>query len=425
MTNFQKKTKRLALNTVMLYILTFSNYFLYLVTIPYQTRILGPSVFGEVGFAMSFTMYFQILIDFGFLIFATEIVSKYRHDKVKISQVLSIVTWCKMVLTLFSAIVLSILCLTIEPFTNDPLLYLLFFVSSALASFIPDFVYRGMENMRIVTIRTVLVRLFFVLMIFVFLNDTSDYYTIPLLSAIGNLAALAFVFMHVKTLGLRVSKVSLREMKQMFKQSSFFFYSRIATNIYSATNIFVLGIVYGPAAHAVGFYTSADRLITAAKLGVTPIVDSLYPYMVRYRDFQLIKKVLILGLPVMALGCVIVALFAEEICALLFGEEFRGSGEYLRLLTPVAFLAFPAMLFGFPVLSPMGLSKYANMSNVFGAVIQIFQVGLLFSLGQLTAVNICIVTCITEVATFGFRFIVFWKHRYLLKELKANNSVES
>lgn len=269
--------------------------------------------------------------------------------------------------------------------------------------------------MRSVTVRTVLIRLFFTLMIFVFLKDESDYLMIPILMLIGNAAAVLLVAIHIKSMGIRFGKVSFSELKDTFRQSSMFFYSRIATNIYSATNIFMLGLIYGPASHIVGYYTSADRLITAAKQGVAPIIDSLYPYMVKHRDFKLAKKVLIIGTPIMAVGCGLVAIFAEQICAIIFGEEFRSSGEYLRLLAPVAFIAFPAMLFGFPILSPMGLSKYANLSNVFGAGLQIAQVAVLFAFGQLNIVNICIITCVTEVATLSFRLVVFWRHRHLLK----------
>src|SRR5690554_2514494 len=123
--NISTKAKHLASNALMLYILTFSNYLLYLITIPYQTRILGPSVFGEVGFAMSFTLYFQLFIDFGFMIFATELVSRHRHDKERVSTILSAVMWCKLILSLVSAAILLLLCLTLEPFKNYPLLYVL------------------------------------------------------------------------------------------------------------------------------------------------------------------------------------------------------------------------------------------------------------------------------------------------------------
>lgn len=406
--------KRLLLNTSMLYLLTFSNYFLYLITIPYQARILGPSTFGEVGFAMAFAAYFQLLLDFGFTLSATELISRHRDDKEKVSKIFSTIIWCKLILSGVAATIFFIICASFTRFQADIPLYLLFFISSILASFIPDFLYRGTENMRAITIRTVLIKLLFVLLIFVFLKDASDYYVIPILGIIGNVLALTFVAFHIKSLGIYFSRVPLKEVRSSFKQSSMFFYSRIATNIYSSTNIFMLGILYSHAPQIIGYFTSADRLITAAKQGITPVADSLYPYMVRNKNFALIRKILLIGLPLLGIGCLVTALFAEQICVIIFGEAYRASGEYLRLLMPVVFLAFPAMIFGFPVLSPMGLSKYANISNMLGSVIQIAQLSILFTTGHLNIATICIATVITEVFAVSFRLIVVWKNRHLL-----------
>lgn len=410
----QSAGKRLVSNALMLYVLTFSNYILFLITIPYQTRILGPELFGHIGFAMAFAAYFQLVVEFGFMILATELVSRHRDNKGQLSLILSTVTWCKVGLAILATVVLYLLCMFIDPFRQDPLLYALFFISSVLAAFVPDFIYRGLENMRAITIRTVVIRLFFTLMIFVLLRSEADYYWIPILGIIGNIGALIVVGWDLASKDIRLQKTSLRQAAGMLKQSSQFFYSRIATNIYSATNTFVLGILYGPASALVGFYASADRLVVAAKQGIIPVIDSVYPYMVRHKDFRLIKKLLIIGLPIMAAGCLVVAIFAESICALIFGEEFREAGQYLRLLTPVIFFAFPGMLFGFPVLSPLGLSKYANVSNVFGAILQVLQLLALLSIGRLSVLTICIATVITELATLSFRLVVVWRYRHLI-----------
>ena len=76
-----KKNRKLMENTIMLYILTFSNYFFNFITIPYQTRILGPEIYGKIGFALAFATYFKLFFDFGFILSATESVSKNRDNK--------------------------------------------------------------------------------------------------------------------------------------------------------------------------------------------------------------------------------------------------------------------------------------------------------------------------------------------------------
>lgn len=399
-------------NTIMLYILTFSNYFFSFITVPYQTRVLGKEIYGNLGFATSFMGYFQLILDFGFLLSATEEVAKYRNDKRKLEVIVICVTCCKLFLIIGSAILLSILCVTVDRFRVDVRLYVLYFFAIAVNSFIPDYLYRGLEEMRAITIRTVLIKLFFTGMIFICLREKSQYYFVPLLNLIGNIGAVIGVYVHIKgKLGLSFCKIKFGDIWDSFKKSSVFFYSRIASTVYSVTNTFILGFVYGNNAGIVGLFSAADKLITTGKQGVTPITDSLYPYMIRKRDFKLIKKVLLIFMPVITLGCIIVAVIAEPLCAILFGEEFREAGIYLRLLLPVLWCSFPAMVFGFPVLSPMGLTKYANLSNIIGALIQIMQLCVLAMFNQINAVNVCIVTCITEIFTLLFRVGVVYKNR--------------
>ena len=59
----------------MLYALTFSTYALNLIVVPYQTRVLGPDKYGLIGIAAAIVVYVQLVIDFGFLLSATEDVS--------------------------------------------------------------------------------------------------------------------------------------------------------------------------------------------------------------------------------------------------------------------------------------------------------------------------------------------------------------
>lgn len=410
------KKNKLFENTIMLYMLTFSNYFFSFISVPYQTRILGAEIYGKLGFAVAFMSYFQLFLDFGFLLSATETVALYRNDKIKLSRILSSVCWCKMILTLISGAILIGLCLSVTRFSDDVLLYVLYFVSVAINSFMPDYLYRGLEEMRIITIRTVLIKLFFTCAIFVFLKNPEQYYIVPILNILGNGIALMGVYIHVKkNLKLKLVKVTMKEVWDMMKKSSTFFYSRIASSVYSATNTFIMGFIYGDNSAVVGYFTSADKLITTGKQGITPICDSLYPYMVRKRDFKFLKKIMYIGIPIMTVGCAGVMIFAEPICTIIFGADFSEAGKYLRALAPTVWCSFPAMMLGFPVLSPMGLAKYANISNVFGAVIQIIELILLFLIGELNALTICLATCITEIATLIFRATVVWIYRDRLK----------
>ena len=289
-------------NTLMLYILQFSNYFLSLIVVPYETRVLSPTNYGKLGVAAAIMVYFQLVIDFGFLLSATEEVSRCRDDRTTVSKILSAVTISKLFLAAGSGVVLLILCRVISAWTPDTGFYFLYFAATVLSSLMPDYLYRGLEKMTAITVRSVLIKAFFTIAIFFCLKTPNDYYVVPILNIIGNGTALLGVYLHLyRRLGLRFAQVSVKEVWSRFRSSITFFYSRIASTAYTAANTIILDLISAGGA-AVGFYTSADKLITTAKNGLSPISDSLYPYMTANKDFKLVKKVLSIMMPLIVLG---------------------------------------------------------------------------------------------------------------------------
>ncbi|GIN96861.1 transporter [Siminovitchia terrae] len=415
MSNRQSKKTVLLENTIMLYILVFSSYLLSFITVPYQTRILGPDYYGRVGFALAFMIYFQLLIDFGFILSATEDVAKNRENKEELSKIVTSVNIIKTILFFICLLILIILCVNIPRFKEDSLLYILTFLSVATASFLPDFLYRGLENMKIITVRTILIRIFFVLMIFLFLKDKEDYLLIPLFTMLGNLGAIVGVYVHaIKVVKIKFIRINTKYIWHTFKKSSYFFYSRIASTAYTATNTFALGLMNSIGSNVVGLYTSADKLINTAKNGFSPIADSLFPYMVKNRDFKLVKKVLLILMPPVVIGSILIGIFANNFCAFLLGEEFRSAGNILRLLMPIVVMTPLVYILGFPVLTPMGLSKHANLSVIVSSVFHILGLSVLIIAGIFNVVTLCYITVITQFIVLLYRGTVVWVNRKLI-----------
>ncbi len=409
-------------NTVMLYILTFSNYLFGLITVPYQTRILSPEVYGIVSFAQAFAVYVQLILDFGFILSATEDIAKNKDDKQKQSQILSAVIWCKIILGVLCFAVVSVLCISVERFNANVILFQLFFFATMFNSMLPDFLYRGNEKMSAITYRTVAVKLFFTVCIFVFLKDKSQSYLIPLFNALGAIGSCVWTYYDVyHKLGVRFCKVSPSYIMATMKRSAGFFVSRIASTVYGAANTLILGFWFPEGSALLGYYTSAEKLMTTAKSAFSPIADSLYPYMVKNKNYKLIKKIMLVLMPVIFAGCVILWIFAEPFCVLFLGKEYAASAEIFRVFIPVILITLPNYIFGFPILSPMGLAKYANISVVVGAVIHAVQLLILFISGTMDAKTVGIATCITEVVILLFRITVVLIHNKKNKKIQNND----
>lgn len=401
-------------NTVMLYILQFSTYLLSFIVVPYETRVLGPTYYGKLGVATAIMVYFQLVIDFGFLLSATEDVSRNRSNKAKISKILTAVTIDKIFLAVGSVIALLILCQVLPSWREDRTFFLLFLIATAINSMIPDYLYRGLEQMTAITVRTVAIKTFFTVMIVLLLKEPEQYCIIPILNIIGNTAALLGVYLHLyRQMNITFVKCTIEDIWANFCRSSTFFYSRIATSVYTASNTVILSVI--SAGSTIGYYTLADKLVTTAKNGLSPISDSMYPYMTKNKDFKLVWKILKIFMPIIVVGCAIVFIFARPLCELVFGAGYGDAAPTLRAMLPVVVVILPSYILGFPTLSAMGLSKYANYSVVFGSALHVFNLLVLYFTGHMNMVTLGALVSIAETAILLFRIVVIWRNRALLQ----------
>lgn len=416
----QKNKKRLLKNTIMLYILVFSGYFFSLITVPYQTRILGAELYGKIGWAMAVMAYFSVFIEFGFLLSATASIAGNRDNKIYVEKVVGAVTIDKLLLSGLGLAVLAPMAFFWEKMNDDPWFYILCFLSVCSASFMLDFFYRGIEEMQTITIASVALRALFTIGIFIFMHSPSDYWMVPALNLGGNLLAVLYVYGHMRfKLGYKMRWPGIAFSWKILKESIWFFLSRVASTIYTATNIFLLGFVYPVASVPIGVYTAADKLLSVMKQTMGPISDSLYPYMVRNKDFKLLKKILICLMPIITVGCIVVAFIAEPLCSWFFGAEFADAGKVLRLMMLILFITLPVYLLGFPTLSPLGGAKAVNQSVIVASIFHVAALSITFACGLLDIYSVVLLTFCTEMIILLYRSVAVVKY---WKKYKAENS---
>lgn len=398
-------------NTLMLELLQVSTYVLALAAVPYETRVLGPEMYGVLGAATAIMVYFQLVVDFGFLLSATEDAASHREDKAYLRRMLTAVTCSKLLLAVVSAGLLLGLCSIIPQWREKTGLYFLFFLATVCSSMMPDYMYRGLENMTAITVRTVAIRAFFTGAIFFVLKKPEDIWVVPVLNIIGNGAAMVAAYADLgRRFGITLTKISRKETGAVLKRSATFFLSRIASTAYTALNTIILDLI-SAGGGATGFYTASDKLITTGKNVLSPISDSLYPYMARNKDFKLVKKMLVTFLPVITVFCAVCFIWAEPLCILVFGPEYGPAGQVLRALLPVGIITLPNYVLGFPTLGAMGLSKHANYSVIFGSVLHLCNLLMLWFTGHMNMVTLAALVSVAEFSILVFRIVVIVKYR--------------
>ena len=388
--------KSLLKNTIYLYLLTFSNYIFGFVTIPYLTRILGPEVFGVLGFAMAFHAYFCLILDFGFLLSGTKKVAEYADDCIELAKIVSSIIYIKVFLFVILSIILLITCLLNHYLWANCKILFCYLLLAGVSSMMPDFLYRGLEKMEIITIRTLIIRCIFTSLIFVFLKSAAQYCLVPIFQILGTVVALMWVYNDLhKNLKIHIVKVHLKYVLSLFCDSYQYFLSRIASSVYNVTNTVILGFVYSNS-NIIGLYTAAEKIKLIVGQVCAPVADSFYPYMLRTKDFSRMIKVTILLELFIIIGCVLMWIYAEYICITLFGQSFVTASSILRYMLPLIAIALPTFMFGFPALSPIGYAKWANYSIEIAMLNQVIGMSFLFFFKSVNVFSICIVTFISE-----------------------------
>ena len=137
--------------------------------------------------------------------------------------------------------------------------------------------------------------------------------------------------------------------------------------------------------------------------------------MVKNRDFRLVKKVLLTIEPLIILFCAAVFIWAEPLCVLVFGSDYAPAAPVLRAMLPVGVMVLPSYILGFPTLAAIGLSQHANYSTIFGSVLHLCLLTILFLTDRLSMVSLALCVSVTEAVILLYRVVVIVKNRSRLR----------
>lgn len=402
----------IAKNSFFLYVLTFANYIIGLLLFPFISRILSVEGFGLVGFAMTFAMIFQSIVDFGFMISATAKISSNRSNTDEISRIVSEVMTAKILLCII-AIAVFLLSATFVDIVSDNFNFLLLFIfSSIAAALIPEFYFRGVEQMKYIAIRSISTKSLAIIIVLCLVQSDVDLLFIPAAFLAANLISMVWAFYDIFSKKINIKLTGFVSAFKEIREGLLFFFSRICVNINSSIGAFVLGIVFSPNSYELGIYAAALRIASAGEMLLLPISDSLYPHMINKKDYNLFWRIYLRGVLVWFVCCTFVFVLAPDICGLLFGETYRVAGDYLRVLLFGTFMAFSSNMFGYNALSPIGLASHANFAIVFSMAFNLIFSLILLRYGFVSVLTVCILVAINNLLIFLYRYFFFCKNRH-------------
>ena len=394
------KTK-LVKNTSMLYLLSAAKMLFPFLTFPYLTRVLSVDGYALIAYVKAVMQYMQLWVDFGFILSATKNIVKAENTPKIINQIVSDTMLARILLGLAGGAILAILSAFI-PLLRDNLLFTwLSYGAVFLSCFMADYLFRGIEQMQEITIRFVVMKGISTVLTFVLVHSDKDLLYIPILDILSSAAALVLIYFQFGKYNVRLIMPSLKRAWLYLKESSEYFLSSVATTAFGALNTLLIGIFLPEADIAV--WSVALQLILVVQMCYGPIIDGIYPEMMRNKQLGLIKKLLFIFMPIVILGCVICYFAAPLIIHLAAGDKYTAAIPIFRIMIPVLLFAFPAMLCGWPSLGAIGKVRQTTLTTIISACTQCFGLGILILCGAFTLPLIAIVRDITEGVLLGTR----------------------
>jgi PST family polysaccharide transporter len=337
--------KVLLSNFFSLSILQGANFILPLLAMPYLIRVLGVELYGLLAFATASIMYFMILSDYGFNLTATREISIHRESKNKVIEIFSAVIIIKFLLLILGFLLLTILVFTFDRLRETWLIYYLTFGMVLGEVLFPIWFFQGMEKMKYISLLNILAKTFFLIAIFIFVQEKADYYLVPLFNSIGFIiAGIISLYYIKKEFDVSFKMQSINTLRYYFKDGWHIFISRIAVVLYTSSNILVLGIFTNNI--MVGYYSIAEKVIGSISSLGSIINQVLFPYLSKrwnqskqsyYLLFRKIFNTISLGMLIVSS---ILFIFSPYIIYLLSGENIEESIMILRILA-VTVVLFP------------------------------------------------------------------------------------
>lgn len=418
----KSELKTLFFNTYMLFILRISGYIFPLITFPYLTRALGASTYGIIVFVNAAIAYFKMIVEFGFTLSGTRTCSLNRRYKDKLEVITFSIIQGKFILCLAGFIVLIILIYGTSLFKGKELIMLISYLQLFPAVFITDYLFRGLEKMSVITYRSIAINILYTVAIILFIKKPGDYYLIPIIYFANNFVIAIWSWLYIyKEIGIKFQIVSLAKTYRAILDSISYFMANIASTVYSASNVVVLGVA-GYSDTAIGQFGVANNLITMIRSIFSPIADSLYPYMVAKKNYKLIKLILLIGCPIVILGVVALYIWAHFLIVLLSGKGYLEAIPVFKIMLPLVVITLPQYLLGYSTLGAMGKVKEVNLTVVYASVVHIIGLVVLYLSNNLNIIHVAVLTLFSESVILITRVFYISKARKDLREANTEKN---
>lgn len=360
-----KESKNLISNFISLSLLQVAGYIFPLLTVPYLAHVIGPDLYGEIAFAMSIMIFFQTLVDYGFVFSAVRDIARCRDNFKQVSQIYTNVMWSRALLAMLSFFILVSLIIIVPKFFEMRWVLMTSFLIVIGHALFPDWIFQAVERMKFITIFNICVKLIFTIAVFAFIHKPEDYLLQPIFTSLGYILSGAGAMYLIHQWGIRLGRPRLKMIIDSIRSNFDLFVNQLVPNLYNSTSVLLLGFFHGNAAN--GIFEVANRFNTAGASFFSIISRTFFPFLARkINHHQFFARLNIACASAIAL---MLFLGAPLIIHTFFSTEFDGAINILRIIAiSLVFLAL-SNAYGTNYLIIKGYERKMRQINLYSSII--------------------------------------------------------
>lgn len=324
-----KDARAVAGNFMWLSVLQVASYAFPLITMPYLARVIGVEGFGKIAFANAVMIWIQIISEWGFNQTATRDIAQNRDNTQKVSEIFSNTLWARILLMLFTFAILLILILIVPKFNENWLILLITFLYVPGHILFPDWFFQAMERMRYISILNIVMKLFFTIMVFIFIKDEDDYILQPLFISLGFVVSGVIAMYYIlKKWKVKIIAPQIKKVLLSIKNSTDVFINNIAPNFYNSFSQILLGMMGNATAN--GIYEGGNKFYTISSNFLYVFTRTFFPFLSRKPEKH--KVFVAITMSVTIIGALLLFILAPYLVDILLSSEFKDSVIVLRIL---------------------------------------------------------------------------------------------
>ena len=307
-----------------------------LITFPYISRVLMTDNVGKINFGNSIVSYVSLIASLGVTTYAIRECSKVRENKDELSKTSSQILSINIMSTLVAYIALAIVLIFAKPLENYRLLICIQSMTVLFATLGADWLNTAMEDFKFIAIRTILMQVLSLILMFIFVHRPEDYIVFAIISVVASSGA-NIVNIYYRRRYCKTRFTWDMDLKRHLPKILLLFSLILSQTIYVNSDMTILGLMKGD--HEVGLYSTSVKMyqiVNTTIASITWVVMPKLSYNFARKDYAEINRLLkyalnfivVLGIPSIC-GLEIIA---PQIVVTIAGEAYADAALSLRIL---------------------------------------------------------------------------------------------